>query len=469
MNLDNIPEELRQLHQWVCYKKDKHPRMPSGDHASTTDSTTYSSFDEVCKVIQSGEAIGPGIVLTEKDPYTIIDLDGVIDEDGNIDPEAQEIVDRMDSYTEVSLSGRGIHIIIRATKQGLKCRKKNIEVYDKWRYIALTGNLWQDRGTIEDRQEEEEWLCSDVFGADQGQEPVEVEDLVLDRAAKPPTRITHLLRNKKFKKAWNYEANLSSMSDYDWYLASKAVEDGWEDQDVANLIIAFRCKHGGEDDLKKALRSDYIKRTLVKIKQASQASILGQLGWEVRKAHQFGLQDAEIDLILARPNGEEFIVRMGTTAQFLSLTHAKSRLYEKSFLLPKHLQREDKWAEITTAILPMIEIRDTTDIAAEMQQCLFDYLGDHSHIPLVERETLCEIFYMKGFKAMAKDDKGRVYLRLSDISQYARAHLGSSAQNERRVSHIISTLGWRKDTFRNPKNDDRSITLWFSPAGFVEA
>src|SRR4028118_615996 len=52
-------------------------------------------------------------ILTEADPYAMIDLDGVRDpETGNIDPRALEIVREYDSYTEVSPSGKGLSSVV---------------------------------------------------------------------------------------------------------------------------------------------------------------------------------------------------------------------------------------------------------------------------------------------------------------------------------------------------------------------
>jgi len=78
----------------------------------------------------------------EDDPYTIIDLDHVIDpKTGIIEPWAQEIIDRMNSYTEISKSGTGIHIIVMGKKPGDKCKGRNgqVEMYDHKRHFALTG------------------------------------------------------------------------------------------------------------------------------------------------------------------------------------------------------------------------------------------------------------------------------------------------------------------------------------------
>jgi putative DNA primase/helicase len=149
-NFSNIPAELRELERWVLWNKDKHPLQPSGKPASVSDPSTWSSFGEVMSAYRNRSItgkpfLGVGFVFTENDPYCGIDLDGVMDENGVIKPEAQTIIDKMDSYTEVSQSGHGIHIIVKGKKPSNWCRRENVEIYDKGRYFALTGNLWQKR------------------------------------------------------------------------------------------------------------------------------------------------------------------------------------------------------------------------------------------------------------------------------------------------------------------------------------
>ena len=62
-------------------------------------------------------AYGVGFVFTADDPFVGIDLDDCI-ENGELHPDAVEIVRQLDSYTELSPSGSGIHVIIRAGLNG---------------------------------------------------------------------------------------------------------------------------------------------------------------------------------------------------------------------------------------------------------------------------------------------------------------------------------------------------------------
>src|SRR5699024_1637819 len=84
---------------------------------------------------------GIGYVLTENDDYTAIDLDNCI-VDGVVQDEAQSIVNSLNSYTEVSQSGEGLHIFVKGKKPGTRSKNsdKDFEMYDKERFIIMTGN-----------------------------------------------------------------------------------------------------------------------------------------------------------------------------------------------------------------------------------------------------------------------------------------------------------------------------------------
>lgn len=130
---------------------------------------------------------------------------------------------------------------------------------------------------IKERQEELNAFCNETFGDEWAQsvddtEAEPVDELVLDRVAVPPAdKLETLLEDDDFKKTWNHDRpDFSSMSEYDQSLTSRAKRAGWSDQEIANLIIAFRRKHGDSKDQKKALRKDYVPRTIAKAKVDSE-------------------------------------------------------------------------------------------------------------------------------------------------------------------------------------------------------
>ena len=146
-----IPEELRIRPQWVCWryaldekgKWTKHPYNPqSGRRASHSDLLTWSTFEGVLEAYEVGGYDGVGFVFCSADPYAGIDLDGCRDpENGEIEPWAAQIVQALDTYTELSPSGEGIHIIAKGSLPGRGGKRKYIEMYDMRRFFTFTGHV----------------------------------------------------------------------------------------------------------------------------------------------------------------------------------------------------------------------------------------------------------------------------------------------------------------------------------------
>ncbi|MEM6797410.1 MAG: hypothetical protein AAF725_25800, partial [Acidobacteriota bacterium] len=140
--------------QWVVWRsktrQGKKTKLPycsrTGRPAKANDPATWSSFDEACRALAGND--GVGFVFSEKDPYLGIDLDNVIDENGALCAWASRLLKRFGSsaYVEVSPSGRGLHLIVKAQKPGDRCRRKLgqgvIEIYDRRRYFTVTGRVW---------------------------------------------------------------------------------------------------------------------------------------------------------------------------------------------------------------------------------------------------------------------------------------------------------------------------------------
>lgn len=144
----NIPKELQTLDQWVCHKTTKNglnkiPLNPlNGKYASVSDPTTWGRFDDALR----HQPVG--FVLTDSDPYTIIDLDDPSDqcqEKGH-----KNIIKMLSSYTELSYSGKGVHIIVKG-KLWSSYHKNNVEAYSNNKCMICTGNTIGDR-SIMDRQ-----------------------------------------------------------------------------------------------------------------------------------------------------------------------------------------------------------------------------------------------------------------------------------------------------------------------------
>ena len=148
VNPDGIPDELKKRPQWVCWryvrqggKWTKQPYNPrTGRLASTTDMMTWSRFETVLNAYKTGDYDGVGFVFASGDPYTGVDLDGCRDpETGEIAAWAAEVVRRLDSYTELSPSGKGFHVLGRG-KVPKALKQPHIEMYSMERFFTVTGH-----------------------------------------------------------------------------------------------------------------------------------------------------------------------------------------------------------------------------------------------------------------------------------------------------------------------------------------
>ena len=144
-----IPRELKNTPQWVTWRGEniggkwtKPPYQSSGAKARTNDPSTWVSFDKAVATFElDGWLDGVGIVLTQADPYVGVDLDHCREKGtGNIESWAREIIEKLDSYTEISPSGTGVRIIVRAKLPHGGRKKGHFEIYDRDRYLTITGH-----------------------------------------------------------------------------------------------------------------------------------------------------------------------------------------------------------------------------------------------------------------------------------------------------------------------------------------
>ncbi len=183
MQPDAIPTELKERRQWVVWayekrdgKQTKVPyvarapldRASSGRkwRASSTDPSTWRSYEEA-SAIEGFDGIG--FVFSPDDPLTGVDLDGCIDGAGNLDPAAKQIVDQLHTYTELSPSGTGLHLIARAKLNATRHSTADtpwndkFEVYSQDRFFTITANATTPWG-IESHQEALDKVTEFIFG-----------------------------------------------------------------------------------------------------------------------------------------------------------------------------------------------------------------------------------------------------------------------------------------------------------------
>lgn len=164
-------ETLRPGRQWVCFNETKEPFNPAtGYGAKNNDLTTCTTYEEAIRAWKANQQKykGVGRVFVKEQSITGIDLDGCR-VDGKLSPYAEYVVKLLDSYTEISPSGRGLHIWVYGSLPSnlnvdlKEDEDKRIEAYDCKRYFTVTGNhLPGTLTTIEHRQEQLDALHKEV-------------------------------------------------------------------------------------------------------------------------------------------------------------------------------------------------------------------------------------------------------------------------------------------------------------------
>ena len=126
-----LPEKLMRLgsrRQWVVHRG-KVPFSPFAPYAKARSNgpETWGTLQEAEEALRTGNFDGLGFEFGNFPSGTLrvsgIDLDHVVREDGTLEPFAAEIVELMNSYTEYSPSGTGLHILCKTAVNDIGRKK----------------------------------------------------------------------------------------------------------------------------------------------------------------------------------------------------------------------------------------------------------------------------------------------------------------------------------------------------------
>jgi hypothetical protein len=164
MKMYNVPEEIKNLRQWVNAKEgSKVPMMSSVLlPASSTNPDTWSDYNTAVLKVLDNCYDYIGFVFNDNG-FVGVDIDDGFDEEGFISPLAADIIGKCKSYTEKSKSGTGFHILLRGDLpfKG-KNNRNGVEIYKTARYFIMTGDrLLYD--AIIDNQEAIDYIVDKYF------------------------------------------------------------------------------------------------------------------------------------------------------------------------------------------------------------------------------------------------------------------------------------------------------------------
>lgn len=201
-----VPQLLKEIPRWLPWKYIPDPNRPkpkkvphqvsglaAGRFADTMNPAQWCEYSTAVDAAAADQAYsGLGFLLTA--PVVGIDVDSCYI-DGVLSSFGQEIVDRFDSYTEISPSGRGIRIFVVSSwrptpdmKQGLN--REGIELYFGKRFLTVTGNILPNSPLdIRDRTEAVSTTYHTLLGSSILHEEV---DLSLEALPIPPKFLEQL-------------------------------------------------------------------------------------------------------------------------------------------------------------------------------------------------------------------------------------------------------------------------------------
>ena len=145
-NFEKFPAELKLLPNWLLWrylppkssgaKWRKVPFQRNGKPASTTDRSSWSRFEECCATYAQGAFDGVGFVFDGEIGadglcYCGVDFDACVHHGTKVDSLALRRINRLNTYTELSVSGTGFHCIVRAEPLDRIVKFDGVEVYTK--------------------------------------------------------------------------------------------------------------------------------------------------------------------------------------------------------------------------------------------------------------------------------------------------------------------------------------------------
>lgn len=157
---DNLPAALLERKQWLLWRfeqkaGEKKPRkVPyytngsrrTGAQGSDADRAALVDFDTAMAALTAGKGkyTGLGFAFLPGDGLIGIDLDGMIDGDaGEVSERGANIISACASYTELSPSGKGVHIICTGVAKSFKSNVVGVEVFCGGQFFTVTGHRYQ--------------------------------------------------------------------------------------------------------------------------------------------------------------------------------------------------------------------------------------------------------------------------------------------------------------------------------------
>ena len=279
-NWENIPAEMRALRQWAVCGPEYDAAVPKRPYnsltkrpASPTDRSTWTTYEAA--VAARPTAIG--FMLSADDPFFAIDLDTYKSEA----PENHRLIlEAAETYAELSQSGQGTHIIGRGlVGEGRNSRVHSIEIYDRDRFIIMTGERVNDH-EISDDQDLANFILRQLGGGTADAQH-HYRTAISDEAdGDLVNRISGYENGAKFDALMDGNVLLENGKDGDGALSSQGSALAYPSQSEADMaLLSILCFHSTDDaqiarifaasalgKREKAQRRDYVQRCIKRLR-----------------------------------------------------------------------------------------------------------------------------------------------------------------------------------------------------------
>lgn len=260
----NVPAEMQAYPHWVVWRYEqrgdgKPTKVPydakTGEKAAVDNPSTWSTFDTIGLALQSGQWNGAGFVFTKNDPFAGVDLDVA---EGAAPSDVQQFIyGKLNSYAELSPSGRGVHIIVKGeVPKGRNSQELGVEVYSWGRFFTVTGNTVNPIA-IQDRATSVRELWDEIGGVftDETAGPLVIENpaVIADDAL-----VARICASGKNNAYFNWTAAFDWSEAYRSVLGAACLFSSDEAQ-IARVIlnsplVTRAPAHGGETRPKRVAR-----------------------------------------------------------------------------------------------------------------------------------------------------------------------------------------------------------------------
>lgn len=218
-NYNNIPEELRNLKQWVCFKAEQVTKADgsikyekrlinpyTGKWAKINDPNDWAFYKNAKEQMKKYKCDGISLCLTDKEGKYLrndifcIDLDKVLEKPETLEFthfESSKIYDMFKgkTYIEFSMSGTGLHIFgFGKLKRPCMFRKGQMEMYDSNRFMSVTGAKTPDStNSLASLEKELRKANSDFIGLPK----IQTETIVRGVASESDLELIQKIRNSR--------------------------------------------------------------------------------------------------------------------------------------------------------------------------------------------------------------------------------------------------------------------------------